>query len=89
MPTVQQAGVPGNDVASWNALAAPAGTTADEIEKLGRAARDAVTAAAVRDRLGVLGMRLQGSTPPELQALLTAETKRCGDVIRAARIEPE
>jgi tripartite-type tricarboxylate transporter receptor subunit TctC len=34
-------------------------------------------------------MRLQGSTPAELQALLTSEIKRWGDVIRAAGIEPE
>ena len=89
VPTVQQAGVAGYNVASWNALAAPAGTPADVIEKLGRAAQDAVAATAVRERLGALGMRLQGSTPPELQALLTGEIKRWGDVIRAARIEPE
>ena len=89
VPTVQQVGVAGYNVASWNALAAPAGTPADVIDKLGRAARDAVVSAAVRGRLESLGMRLQGSTPAELQALLTTEIKRWGDVLRAARIEPE
>jgi hypothetical protein len=34
-------------------------------------------------------MRLHGSTPAEMQALLGSEIKRWGDVIRAARIEPE
>ena len=34
VPTVQQAGVPGYNVASWNALAAPAGTPADVIAVL-------------------------------------------------------
>ena len=89
VPTVQQAGVAGYNVASWNALAAPAGTPADVIDKLGRAAREAVVSPAVRSRLEALGMRLQGSTPPELQSLLTTEIKRWGDVIRAAKIEPE
>ena len=89
VPTVMQAGVPGYNVASWNALAAPAGTPPEVIDRLGRAAREAVASAEVQARLGKLGMRLQGSTPAELQALLAGETKRWGDVIRAAKIEPE
>jgi tripartite-type tricarboxylate transporter receptor subunit TctC len=89
VPTVMQAGVAGYTVASWNALAAPAGTPPDVVARLGRAAREAVASPEVQARLGRLGMRLQGSTPAELQALLTSEIKRWGDVIRAARIEPE
>jgi tripartite-type tricarboxylate transporter receptor subunit TctC len=89
VPTVMQAGVAGYNVASWNALAAPAGTPPDVVARLGRAAREAVASPEVQARLGRLGMRLQGSTPAELQALLTSEIKRWGDVIRAARIEPE
>ncbi|MBE0548870.1 MAG: tripartite tricarboxylate transporter substrate binding protein, partial [Rubrivivax sp.] len=89
VPTVQQAGVPGYNVASWNALAAPAGTPPEVIERIGRAAREAVASAAVQDKLGQLGLRLQGSTPAELQALLASEIKRWGEVIRAAKIEPE
>jgi len=89
VPTVQQAGVPGYDVASWNALAAPAGTPAAVLDRLGRAAREAVAAPEVQARLGPLGMRLQGSTPAELQALLAGEIQRWGGVIRAAKIEPE
>ena len=89
VPTVQQAGVAGYNVASWNALAAPAGTPPEVIERLGRAAREAVVSPEVQARLGKLGMRLQGSTPAELQALLASETRRWGEVIRAARIDPE
>lgn len=89
VPTVAQAGVAGYDVASWNALAAPAGTPAAVIDALNKAARDAIAAPSVREKLGKLGMRLAASSPAELQALLTSEIKRWGDVIRAAKIEPE
>ncbi len=89
VPTVGQAGVAGYDVASWNALAAPAGTPPEVIERLGRAAREALAAPAVRERLGPLGVRLQASTPAELQALLQSEIKRWGEVVRRAGIEPE
>jgi tripartite-type tricarboxylate transporter receptor subunit TctC len=89
VPTVIQAGLPGYNVASWNALAAPAGTPPEVLATLGKAAREAVASAEVQARLGKLGMRLQGSTPAELQALLGSEIQRWGAVIRAAKIEPE
>jgi tripartite-type tricarboxylate transporter receptor subunit TctC len=89
VPTVQQAGVAGYDVASWNAIAAPAGTPPEVIDKLNRAAREAVASPAVQERLGKLGMRLQAGTPAELQALLGSEIQRWGEVIKAAKIEPE
>ena len=89
VPTAQQAGVAGYNVASWNALAAPAGTPPEVLDRLGRAAHEAVVSGAVQDRLGKLGVRVQGSTPAEMQALLASEIQRWGGVIRAARIEPE
>ena len=87
--TAQEAGLAGYDVASWNALAAPAGTPADVVQRLNRAAREAVAAPEVRDKLGKIGMRLGAGTPAELQALLASEIQRWGAVIRAAKIEPE
>ncbi|MDP1534197.1 MAG: tripartite tricarboxylate transporter substrate binding protein [Rubrivivax sp.] len=89
VPTVAQAGVAGYNVASWNGLAAPAGTPPEVIAILGKAAREALASAAVQERMAKLGVRVQGSTPAELQALLGGEIKRWGEVIRAARIEPE
>jgi tripartite-type tricarboxylate transporter receptor subunit TctC len=89
VPTVQQAGVAGYEVASWNALAAPAGTPPEVVALIGRAAREALAAPEVQARLGPLGVRLGGSTPTELQQLLAREIARWGAVIRAAKIEPE
>jgi len=89
VPTVQQAGVPGYDVTSWNAIAVPAGTPAEVVATLNRAVREALAAPAVRDKLGRAGMRLAASTPAEMQALLAGEIRRWGEVIRAAKIEPE
>ena len=89
VPTTAQAGVAGFQVASWNALAAPAGTPPARIDMLNRAVRDALATPAVPQRLAPLGLRLAASTPAELQALLGAEIRRWGEVIRAAGIEPE
>jgi tripartite-type tricarboxylate transporter receptor subunit TctC len=89
VPTAAQAGVVGFQVASWNALAAPAGTPAAVIETLNRAVREALASAAVQQRLQPLGLRLAASSPTELQALLTSEIQRWGEVIRAAKIEAQ
>ena len=89
VPMVQQSGVPGYDVASWNALAAPTGTPPAVVDRLNTAAREAVTSPAVKKRLQELGVRAQAGTPEQLKTLLAGEIKRWGEVIRAAKIEPE
>lgn len=89
VPTVAQAGVAGYQVASWNALAAPAGTPQAAIDVLQQAVREAVASAPVRDKLGPMGVHLQAGTPAELKSLLASETQRWGAVIQAAKIEPE
>ncbi len=89
VPTVQQATGLAYDVASWNALAAPAGTPPEVVERLRAAAREALASPAVRDKLAALGVRPTGSSPAELQALLAREVQRWGAVIQKAGIEPE
>ena len=88
-PTAQQAGLPGYNVTSWNAIAAPAGTPAPVLERLNQAVQEALASPKVRSALEPLGVRLQASTPAQAQALVTAEIKRWGDVIRAAKIQPQ
>jgi len=89
VPTMREAGVSDYEVASWNALAAPAKTPPAVIEHLNGAANEALKNAAVQQRLLVLGVRAQGGTPQQLQALLASEVRHWGEIIRAAKIEPE
>ena len=89
VPTMREAGVPDYEVASWNALAAPAKTPTAVIERLNAAANEALKNPAVQDKLLGLGVRAQGGTPQQLQTLLASEVRHWGEVIRAAKIEPE
>jgi tripartite-type tricarboxylate transporter receptor subunit TctC len=89
VPTMQQAGIAGYNVSSWNAIAVPAGTPPGVVERLNRSVRDALAAPAVAARLEKLGMRLQAGTPEQAQALLAADIKRWAEVIKAAKIEAE
>ncbi|MEO8151811.1 MAG: tripartite tricarboxylate transporter substrate binding protein [Rhizobacter sp.] len=87
VPTAQEAGVPNYVVSSWNALAAPAGTPHEIVQRLNQAANEALNAPAVQERLRGLGVRPQGSTPQQLHELLASEIKRWGEVISGAKIE--
>lgn len=89
VPTAQEAGVRDYAVSSWNALAAPAGTPAPVIARLNQVALEALKSPDVLKGLTSLGVRPQGSTPEQMQALLASEIKRWGEVIRAAKIEPQ
>ncbi len=73
MPTAIEQGVAGYDVESWNALAAPTGTPPAVIERLQRAAQEALAEPEVNQRLAELGVRAQAGTPAQLRDLLASE----------------
>jgi tripartite-type tricarboxylate transporter receptor subunit TctC len=89
VPTAIEQGVPGYDVESWNALAAPTGTPPAVIERLQRAAQEALAKPEVSQRLAELGVRAQAGTPAQLRDLLASEIQRWRDVIAVAKIEPQ
>jgi len=87
VPTLAEAaGVPSFDVASWNALAAPAGTPRPIIERLARETQAVLATDALKKQLADLSVQARSSTPQELAALLDSEIKRWGDVIARAGI---
>ncbi len=87
VPTVAESGLPVYDVASWNALAAPAKTPPAVIDRLQRAALQALAMPSVQSQLQALGVRAQGGTPEQLRRLLGSEIKRWSEVIVLANIE--
>ncbi|RTQ37254.1 tripartite tricarboxylate transporter substrate binding protein [Variovorax gossypii] len=86
VPTVAESGTPGFQVASWNALAAPAKTPPDVIARLNQEARKALDSPEVRKRLQNLGVEPRGSTPQEQARLLDSEIRRWSGVIQRAGI---
>jgi tripartite-type tricarboxylate transporter receptor subunit TctC len=86
VPTVAQSGVAGFDVASWNALAAPAGTPAPVIARLNREVRKVLADPGVRQQLADLNVDPRGGTPEQLRDLLASEIKRWSDVIVRANV---
>ena len=84
--TVAQAGIKDFDVASWNAIAAPARTPAPIVERLNRDIRAALVHPDVRKKLQDLHITARGSTPEQARQLLESEIKRWGEVITRANI---
>ncbi len=89
VPTLEEAGVSGCESDTWNALTAPPKTPADVAAKLNDAANKAMQDPELLARYKALSLSPGGGTPEEMRAFVQAETKRWGDVIRAAGIKPE
>ena len=86
VPTLAESGVAGFDVASWNALAAPARTPPAVIALLNREVNKALADPALRAQLAALNVSPRGGTPEQLRDLLAAETRRWSDVITRAQV---
>ena len=86
VPTAIEAGVAGYDVASWNALAAPAKTPRAVIDRVREALVKALAAPEVQQRLAELGVEPRPSTPGELREFFVSESRRWTKVVEAAKI---
>jgi tripartite-type tricarboxylate transporter receptor subunit TctC len=86
LPTMDEAGVPGYETNTWNALFAPAGTPPEVVAKLNQAAVAAVKDPAVGARLTEVGAVVVGSTSDELLAYVQSEVQRWAPVIAAAGV---
>jgi tripartite-type tricarboxylate transporter receptor subunit TctC len=86
VPTVEEAGVPGFNVSSWNALYAPSGVPDDVIETLNRGLRTVLADPDVKRRLLELGIDAKASAPTELDERMRADIKKWAEVIERAGI---
>ncbi len=85
-PTAAEAGVPGYEVGSWNALFAKAGTPADIIARLNQAVRDAVARPDIGKRMSELGLEPKAGSPDEIGAQLNLDIAKWTKVIADAHI---
>ena len=86
VPTVQESGFADFDVASWNALFAPAGTPAPIIDKLNHALREVVADPDFRKRAHDLGIEAKASSPAEVDGRMRSDVYKWAKVIEAANI---
>ena len=86
VPTAREGGVPDFVAASWNALAAPAKTPAEVVNKINRDIAAALASPDVQAKLKDLNVEARSSTPRQLADLLASDVKRWSQVIDKAGI---
>ncbi|WP_043610610.1 tripartite tricarboxylate transporter substrate binding protein [Ensifer sp. ZNC0028] len=87
VPTVAEAGIPGYETYTWNALFAPANTPQPVVARLNEAANKALKDPAVVERMKEFSATIVGSTPEELQAHVKAELAKWTPVVRDANVQ--
>jgi tripartite-type tricarboxylate transporter receptor subunit TctC len=83
VPTTAEAGFPGLDLVSWQALYAPKGTPKAVVERLNTEAVKALKSPELKSRLETqFGMQVVGSSAAELAAITAADMARLGELVR-------
>jgi tripartite-type tricarboxylate transporter receptor subunit TctC len=86
IPTVAEAGVRGYEVVQWFGLLAPAGTPREIVMTLHGATTRALQDPAVQQRFAADAGTPIGNTPEQFSAVIHADLKKWGNVIKAAGI---
>jgi tripartite-type tricarboxylate transporter receptor subunit TctC len=89
IPTMIEAGVPDFRSNTWNAISAPPKTSAAIVAKLNESVNAALNSPEVRQHLAALSLQPVGGSPNEMAELIKADTRRWGDVIKAANVTIE
>jgi tripartite-type tricarboxylate transporter receptor subunit TctC len=84
LPTMIEAGVPGFESVLWFGLAAPAGTPKPVIDKLSKAANDALKAEDVAKSLQASSVARLGGTPQDFRRHMESEQQRWTAVVQGA-----
>jgi len=89
LPTMIEAGLPGFEAGLWFGLVAPAGTPKDIVDKLARAANEALRTDEVKKALTPQGLDLVGGSPEDFARYLDNEMKRWSTVAQAAGLKKQ
>jgi len=84
-----EVGVPGFVSDTWNAISAPPRTPAPIVAKLNRTMNDIINQDDMKKRFAELHLVPVGGSPGDMRKLVEEETRRWGDVIKKAGIQPE
>ena len=90
LPTVNEAlGLKDYELIAYFAIFAPAGTPADVVNKLNKAANDAANSKEVQDKFAGIGFAVEPGSPADLARRSVTETAKWAKAIREAKIEPQ
>jgi tripartite-type tricarboxylate transporter receptor subunit TctC len=88
LPTIGEF-LPGYEATGWQGIGAPRNTSAELIDKLNHEINAGLADPQLKARLADLGVTVVPGSPADFERLMADETRKWGNVIRAARIKPE
>ena len=86
VPTLQEAGLAGFSSDTWNAISAPPKTPVAIVVKLNAAINEVLATPEMQAQLRLMHLQSAGGTPQRMAEIVKADTRRWGDVIRAANV---
>jgi len=86
IPTVDEAGVKGYEVISWNGIGVPKDTPKEIIDTMNKAMREVLGTPEMKAAFANVGVEARASSPAELEARLVGDIKKWNDVIDKANI---
>ncbi len=89
VPTLAEAGVPGFDVSSWQALYMPAGTPPAIVAKLNAEVQKIVALPEVKAKMEALGLEYTPNTPAQFAEFQKAEQAKWAKVIKEGNVKPD
>lgn len=89
VPTMEEAGVNGFEVSSWQALYAPAGTPKSVVDQLNQEVAAVLAMPDVVARFQQMGLTTAPMTSPEFAAFQRAEIAKWGAVVKDSRLKVE
>lgn len=87
IPTMAEAGLPGYETYTWNALFAPKDTPKEVVDRLNAAAVKAMADPGVAERMKEFSATIVASTPDELAAHVKAEIAKWTPVVKDANVQ--
>ena len=88
-PTIAEAGVPGYENTTWNAIAAPARTPQPIIKRLNKEIAAILQIPDIREAALAEGSTIVGGTPEQFRKFLQSEVNKFGKLVREAGIKYE
>ena len=90
VPTVEESGVPGYVVSTWESIIAPAGTPADVVAKLNKALAEVMATKEVREKMVALGLEPDGTkNPAQTAQFIRAEMAKWAKVVKERGVKVE
>jgi tripartite-type tricarboxylate transporter receptor subunit TctC len=86
IPTVDESGVKGYEVISWNGIGVPKDTPKEVIDTMNKAMREVLGTPEMKAAFAKVGVEAHASSPAELEARLVGDIKKWNDVIDKAKI---